>query len=124
MKTIMIFLILTVASLSQTNVRGWYRNGQVWIVWQETGVRPQTYAIYSSPNLFTNTNQAILIGRLFFEEWSGFDLKNNANDSTVRYRVPLPGSGFDTLESNEGLFVETVVATGTRYYAVIKYGDT
>jgi len=124
MKTIMIFLILTVASLSQTNVRGWYRNGQVWIVWQETGVRPQTYAIYSSPNLFTNTNQATLIGRLFFEEWSGFDLKNNANDSTVRYRVPLPGSGFDTLESNEGLFVETVVATGTRYYAVIKYGDT
>ncbi len=46
------FIATLNSSHTQTNVRGWYANGQVWIVWQNTAPAPETYAIYASPNPF------------------------------------------------------------------------
>ena len=128
MKNIVLICVcsITVIFLShaQTNVRGAYNNGQVWIVWKTTPPEPETYAIYSSSTSFTTTNQATLIGRLFWQEWSGYDLKHNANDTSATFKIPVPPGTIDTLDSDEGLFVETVTSTGSKYYAVVKYGDT
>ncbi len=109
---------------AQTNIRGWYANGQVWIVWQNTLPTPQTYAIYASPNPFTNTSQATLVGRLFIQEWTAGAFRTQGGNLNVNYRIPDGSSGFDTLTTNEGLFVETVLQTGAKYYGVVKWGNT
>ena len=113
--------LMSSTAFAQTNVRAWYADGQVWIVWQSTPPTPETYAIYASPTIFNNTSNATLIGRLFQAEWLGLRLKINTQDSTATYRVPT-ATGYYRLAQNEGLFAETVTQSDAKYYAVVKWG--
>ncbi len=114
-------LVLSSTLLAQTNVRGWYADGQVWILWDLDNSPPETYAIYSSTNPFTDTNQAQLIGRLYEEEWLPFAMRTQLS-SNATYVIPDGRGGRFTLPPNTGLFVETAHANGAKYYAVVKWG--
>jgi hypothetical protein len=122
--SLLLLCITTTNTFSQTNIRGWYRNGQVWVVWENTLPTPTTYAIYASLNPFTNTSQATLVGRLFVQEWTAGAFRAQGGNPNVSYRIPDGSGGFDTLTTNEGLFVETVLQTGAKYYGVVKWGST
>jgi hypothetical protein len=116
-------LLLNSAIFAQTNVRGWYAEGQVWIQWDLDNSPPETYAIYSSTNPFTNTAQAQLIGRLYEEEWTPYALRTQIL-ATANYVIPNNSGGRFTLPANTGLFVETAHENGAKYYAVVKWGNT
>ena len=117
-------MVLSQAVYAQTNIRGWYADGQVWMVWQTSAPEPETYAIYSSTASFSDVTQAALTGRLFREEWTPGALRQQTGDPTLTYRIPDGTGGLYLLAPNEGLFVETVHETGSTYYAVVKWGET
>ena len=108
----------------QANVRGWYADGQVWIIWDLDNDPPETYGIYSSPTPFTNINQAQLIGRLYQEEWLPYALRTQLGPLTATFVIPDGQGGRVALPQNVGLFVETVHESGSKYYAVVKWGQT
>jgi len=125
MRHLIALFLLTICTFgnAQTNVRGWYADGQVWIMWDLDNSPPETYGIYSSTSPFTNTSQAQLMGRLFEEEWEPFALRTQINPN-ASYVVPNGNGGRFTLLANTGLFVETVHANGAKHYAVVKWGNT
>lgn len=43
-------LLLAMVAFAQTNVRAWYAQGQVWIIWQTQQPYPQTFGIYKKAN--------------------------------------------------------------------------
>ena len=99
-------ICLPLAIFAQTDVRGWYADGQVWIVWKETPPLTATYAVYARSTPFTNVGDAALIGRLFPQEWKPGALRQQI-DSSATYRVPDGQGGVYQLAANEGLFVYT-----------------
>ncbi len=135
---------------AQSNVRAHYANGQVWVVWDvhdavvtncvptltsalSNGVPvvvsnclPATYAIHWSENPVTNTANATLVGRLFEAEWSAEILRNNVKSSfgaaPTGFRIPDGAGGYRTLETNEGVFVQTVRSDFAGHYAVRPFG--
>lgn len=56
-------VLISSTTFAQANVRGWYADGQVWILWDLDNSPPETHGIYSSAPSFTNINQAQLTGR-------------------------------------------------------------
>ena len=117
------FSFFSYSCISQSNVRAWYADGQVFVVWvYETPVE-ETYAIYTSPDTFTNTSGATLVGRPFYLEYIGYGLKENLMDSTATYKIPNGTGGKYQLTLNEGLFVFTPHQTGSLYFAVTKWGE-
>lgn len=117
-------MVLSQAVYAQTNIRGWYADGQVWIVWETAAPGPETYALYSSTASFSDVAQATLTGRLFREEWKPGALRQQTGDPTLPYHIPDGTGGIYQLAPNEGLFVETVHETDSAYYAVVKWGET
>ncbi len=117
-------LILTQTSTqAQTNVRAWYADGQVWVVWTTTMPLPETYAIYTSSTAFSNTAEATLIGRPFYLEYMPATLRNQVDDAQT-YRIPDGMGGIYELAENEGLFVATPHESGAQFFAVTKWEDT
>jgi hypothetical protein len=123
MKKILFLLLFPLSLFSQTNVRAWYAKGQVWVVWEVSNPLPETYAIYAKPTAFSNTANAVLLGRPFREEYLPGALREQL-DSTLNYRVPNGQGGIYQLKSNEGLFVATPHQTGAIWVAVVKAGET
>ncbi|MCB0856116.1 MAG: hypothetical protein KDD63_28045, partial [Bacteroidetes bacterium] len=117
-----LILLLTFYGYSQTDVRAWYADGQVFIVWKIEAPIEQTYAIYAAPSSFTNTSNATIIGRPFSLEYLGYGLKDNLNDTSATYKIPNGQGGTYQLAINEGLFVFTPHQSGSLYYAVTKWG--
>ncbi len=119
-----LWLVLTSSAvIAQTNVRGWYAEGQVWIMWDIDNNPPETYGIYSSANPFTNTSQAQLVGRLYEEEWTPSEMRKQVS-ANANFVIPDGSGGRFTVSRDAGLFVETVHETGAKYYAVVKWGNT
>ena len=117
-------LLLAMVAFAQTNVRAWYAQGQVWIIWQTQQPYPQTFGIYKKAQPFTNTTQATVIGRPFaYEYFPGAFISQTGNPG-FRYKVPQPDGSLYTLAEGEALFVETVMSGGSAYYAVAKWGAT
>jgi len=114
----------TLPILSQTNVRAWYAQGQVWVVWETPVPGPDTYGIYKKTTAFTNTNQANLIGRPFQFEYLPGTYYQQTGDPNFTYRIPKPDGTVYQLAPGEGLFVETVLNTGSAFYAVVAWGQT
>jgi hypothetical protein len=114
------FFLSAASALSQSNVRGWYADGQVFIVWTYDIPFEETYTIYASPNPFTNTSEAALIGRPFLFEYAGYGLKDNLMDTTATFKIPDGTGNKYQLALNEGLFVFTPHQTGSLYFAVTK----
>jgi hypothetical protein len=137
---------------AQTSVRAHYANGQVWVTWDvqdavltncvptltpalSNGVPvvvsnclPATYAIYWSGNPVTNTTTALLVGRLFRQEWSASILRNDVQASfssaPTGFRIPDGAGGYRVLATNEGVFVHTVRSNFAGHYAVRPFGAT
>src|SRR5262245_4142097 len=67
--------VLPMAALAQPfNVRAWYAEGQVFVVWQmpaPPGAPTDTVEIYASPAVQATTANMQLVGRLFFPEYTG-----------------------------------------------------
>ena len=119
-----LILLLTFYGYSQTDVRAWYADGQVFIVWKIEAPIEQTYAIYAAPSSFTNTSNATIIGRPFSLEYLGYGLKDNLNDTSATYKIPNGQGGTYQLAINEGLFVFTPHQSGSLYFAVTKWGTS
>ncbi len=119
------FLFSFCCANAQTNVRAWYADGQVWVVWEVELPLPQTYSIYGKPTPFTSTNDAIPLGRPFLFEYGAALLKEQV-DSLATYRIPAEGGqgGTYQLALNEGLFVVTPHQAGALYIAVVAEGET
>lgn len=125
MKNLLAFclLLLSLKSWTQTNVRAWYADGQVWVVWETGTPLPETYAVYAKPIAFTNTTDAVLVGRLFKDEYFPAALREQV-DSSANYRIPDGSGGIYELDDNEALFVATPHQAGALYFAVIAWGQT
>lgn len=108
---------------SQSNVRAWYADGQVFVVWALAQDTIETYGIYASPTAFTNTDDAALVGRPFVWEYIGHALKDNLDDLTATFRIPDGRGGSENLKPNEGLFVFTPHQSDSLYFAVTKWGE-
>ncbi len=119
-----ILLLHGIHCFSQSNVRAWYADGQVFVVWKISLPIEETYAIYASPSPFSNTANAILVGRPFALEYLGFSLKDNLQDTDATYRIPGEQGGFYQLGLDEGLFVFTPHQSGSLYFAVTKWGNS
>lgn len=118
-----LFIVLSYPCFSQANVRAWYADGQVFVVWTYDVPIEETYAIYTSPDPFTSTADATLIGRPFYFEYLGYGLKDNLMDTNATYRIPDGSGGKYQLNLNEALFVHTPHQNGTQYFAVTKWGS-
>ncbi|HFA48451.1 MAG TPA: T9SS type A sorting domain-containing protein [Bacteroidetes bacterium] len=122
--TLLFLLALAFTKLSaQTNVRAWYADGQVWVIWETAPPFPETYAIYASPNPFSNTDDALLIGRLFPFEYLPLTLKEQV-DTAATFRIPDGMGGTYQLAGNEALFVGTPHESDELYFAVAEWGET
>ncbi len=126
MKNLLFPLILTLtcsAGFSQTNVRAWYADGQVWVVWEVSLPLPETYAVYAKPTPFSNAADATLIGRLFAWEYGGGALKEQV-DPSATFRIPDGQGGEYHLAANEALFVATPHQAGALWIGVVPWGET
>ena len=118
------FLFFASALFAQTNVRAWYAQGQVWVVWQAEQPFPETFGIFKKSTAFSNTAQATPIGRLFHYEYLPGVFWQQTGDTLFTYRIPKPDGTTYQLLPGEGLFVETVTTTGSAFYGVVKWGQT
>lgn len=125
MKNILLLCLLLQPFINhaQQNIRAWYADGQVWVIWKATLPLPETYAIYAKPTAFTNTSSAILVGRLFKEEYGPGALREQV-DSSATYRIPNGSGGIYSLADDEALFVATPHQTGSLFFAVVAWGET
>ncbi len=121
---LLVMLVCASPSLAQTGVQAHYADGQVWVRWIEDASPPETYAIYSRNAPFTRVADAVLLGRLFREEWLPLTLQSQAVSPPPGWVIPDATGGRDTLASNQGLFVGTPLQAGNRWFAVVRYGDT
>lgn len=122
--TLTLCLLLTCFTLSaQTNVRAWYADGQVWVVWKAEFPLPDWYSVYAKPSAFSNTTEALRIGKLYKFEYSCAALKEQlALGATAR--IPTPGGGVYQLDTLEALFVFTPHQAGALFFAVAADDDT
>lgn len=114
------------AALAQPfNVRAWYAQGQVFVVWQfpaPPAVPTDTVEIYASPAAQANTAFMQRVGRLFFPEYTGARLGELLAGS--RLLVPTPAGGTYRLAADEGVFAFTPHAAGNQFFAVVDTGAT
>ena len=52
----LLFIDVKTDLAAQTQIKAWYAQGQVWIVWEIKDSLPETFAIYASPSTFSNIN--------------------------------------------------------------------
>ncbi|MBL7781386.1 MAG: hypothetical protein JNM22_09235 [Saprospiraceae bacterium] len=123
-KCILLPFLLAIHSLlfAQSNVRAWYADGQVWVVWEATNPLPETFAVYAKPVSFNNTSNATLVGRLFKEEYGPAALREQV-DTAATYRIPNGNGGVYQLAGNEALFVATPHQAGSLFFAVVAWGE-
>ncbi|MBL7793201.1 MAG: T9SS type A sorting domain-containing protein [Saprospiraceae bacterium] len=124
-KLLLPFLLLFTSQLfSQTNVRAWYAEGQVWVVWEAEFPLPDWYAVYAKPTAFTSTTEATRVGKLHKFEYSCIALKEQV-DTLATPRIPSPtGVGIYQLQLNEALFVFTPHQPGALFFAVVADDET
>jgi len=114
-----ILLVISSPLFAQTNVRAWYAQGQVWVVWESDSPLPDWYAVYAKSSAFSSTNEATFVGRLHKLEYVCAALKEQI-DTSFTPRIPSPtGIGKYQLTENEGLFVFTPHQAGSLFFAVV-----
>ncbi|MFN0213942.1 MAG: hypothetical protein ACKVT2_06770, partial [Saprospiraceae bacterium] len=126
MKKQLIPLILLLSHFinAQTNVRAWYADGQVWVVWESALPLPDWYEIYAKPTAFSSTTDAVRVGKSHFLESACAALKEQV-DVAQTPRIPSPtGIGKYQLALNEALFVFTPHQMGALFFAVVADGNT
>ena len=126
MKNLICFslLLFPIWLQSQSNLRAWYADGQVWIVWNTQYPYPQTYAVYKSDQPFSQADQATIIGRPFNYEYLPGTFALQTGNPDFRYKVPQPNGSIYELGEDEALFVATTEQTESAYYGVAEWGNT
>jgi pimeloyl-ACP methyl ester carboxylesterase len=107
-----------------TNVRAWYAQGQVFVVWERPAppVNPtDTVEIYASAAAQISIANMTRVGKMFFPEYTGARLKALGPAATLR--VPTPAGGTYQLLANEGAFAFTPRAAGNLFFAVVDTGS-
>lgn len=120
-------LVLAPALSAQSNVQAVYRDGQVFVTFDEGVNPPMTCQVFVSSAPFVLTSQGTAVGRPFRDEWRGKLLRDGAREMLghdVTWRVPATGGGYRNLAATEGVFVNTVRNSGIHYYAVVPVGAT
>src|SRR5262245_6322415 len=124
--TLLALTTLSEASHAQPfNVRAWYAEGQVFIVWQfpaPPAAPTDTVQIYASPAAQVSTLNMSPLGQLFYPEYTGGRLHEMLPGS--RILVPTPGGGTYRLAVDEGVFVHTPHQAGNLFFAVLDAGNT
>lgn len=116
-------LSAAVAHAQPFNVRAWYAQGQVFVVWRfpvPPVVLTNTVEIYASPAAQANTANMTRAGRMFFPEYTGSRLAQL--QPAARLLVPAPGGATYRLALDEGCFVYTPHAAGNLFFAVVDTG--
>ena len=117
-------LLIPFFAQSQTNVRAWYADGQVWVVWDAEFPLPDWYEIYAKPTAFNSVTNATRVGKIHKFEYGCVALKEQV-DTSLTPRIPVPaGIGKYQLAANEGLFVFTPHQAGALFFAVVADGET
>ncbi|MGB5025597.1 MAG: hypothetical protein WBO44_09620, partial [Saprospiraceae bacterium] len=119
----LVFMACINSVFSQSDIRAWYAQGQVWIIWKTSQPFPETYAIYKSSQAFTNSNQATPIGRLFAFEYLAGQFISYSGNASLNYRIPRPDGSIYELQAGEGLFVETTSSNDSAFYGVVEWGN-
>ncbi|MBK9731527.1 MAG: T9SS type A sorting domain-containing protein [Chitinophagaceae bacterium] len=103
--------------LSVTNLSGFYRNGQVFLTWQNIEDSLVYYKVYRSNLPITNTDQLAACEYLgWTNSESSKDHNLSKHDGIVHFLVIDSGSA--PLTKSTGLFVATTLLDGNYYYAV------
>ena len=117
-------LVLTGAAAAQpTNVRAWYAQGQVFVVWEFPAPpvnQTDTVEIYISAAAQVSVANMTRTGKLFFPEYTGSRLQ--ALQPNARLQVPTPAGGTYRLGVNEGVFAYTPRQAGFGFFAVVDTG--
>ncbi|HYV95451.1 MAG TPA: MopE-related protein [Chitinophagales bacterium] len=114
--------ILAIVSLyahaaTVTNLSGSYKQGQVFLTWENTGYTNAFYKVYRSTVPITSGSQLSSCEYLgYTDSHSSQDWNLSRQDSVTRYlRIDSAGT---PLSSTTGLFVATTLVNGDYYYAV------
>jgi hypothetical protein len=112
------------ASAQPFDVRTWYAQGQVFVVWKFPGAPApaSTVEIYAAPAAVANTAFMTRIGRMFPAEYTGSRLRELQPAAAMV--VPAPGGATYTLAANEGSFAFTPRAAGNLFFAVVDTGSS
>ncbi len=115
--------LLATSTAAQTNLTGWHRDGQTWLIWDDNQVfsGTESVSIYrAAAPIVTLADLAAAerIGRLYPQDWRANRLNNSLPGG--RWTVPDAAGAPRTLTASEGLFVHTPRAAGSFYYAAVK----
>lgn len=122
---IVLLVCSTRASGQPSNVRAWYAQGQVFVVWEfpaPPAAPTDTVEIYASVAAQPDVSLMTRVGRLFHPEYTGLRLQ--ALVPVARLGVPTPGGGVYRLAANEGVFAYTPRAAGALFFAVVDTGSS
>jgi hypothetical protein len=120
----LVLAVGTCASAQPTNVRAWYAEGQVFVVWERPAppaLPTDTVEVFASAAAQATTAGMTRVGRLFFPEYTGARLQ--ALVPGARLLVPTPGGGTYRLTGNEGAFAYTPRSAGNLFFAVVDSGS-
>ena len=112
------------AAAQPVNVRTWYAQGQVFVVWQLVAppVNPtDTIEIFASAGAQATTANMTRIGRVFYPEYTGGRLQ--ALTPNARLQIPTPAGGTYRLAADEGVFAFTPRAAGNLFFAAVETGS-
>src|SRR5688572_15778855 len=115
-------LFSTITLHAQTNVRAWYADGQVWVVWNIQLPIPETVNIYAAEESFSFVTSASRVGKPFHLDYLPSALKEQV-DTSATFRIPDGQGGTYQLGFSEGLFVYTPHESGSLFFAVAVDGD-
>ncbi|MDX2132892.1 MAG: immunoglobulin domain-containing protein [Planctomycetota bacterium] len=107
------------------NVRSWYAEGQVFVVWQFTAppaAPTDTVEVYASVAAQVNVANMDRVGRLFYPEYTGARLTEL--NPAARLLLPTPAGGTYRLAPDEGAFAYTPRSSGNLFFAVVDTGST
>lgn len=106
-----------------TNVRSWYAQGQVFVVWERPAppaLATDTVEVYASAAAQGNVANMQRVGKLFFPEYTGARLQQL--QPAARLLIPTPAGGTYRLNPNEGAFALTPRSAGNLFFAVVDTG--
>jgi len=106
------------------NVRSWYADGQVFVVWQfpaPPAAPTDTIEVYASAAAEASVNNMQRVGRLFYPEYTGARLQ--ALVPAARLQIPTPAGGTYRLAADEGVFAFTPRQAGNLFFAVVDTGS-
>jgi hypothetical protein len=121
MKKILLIILVSMQYVVQaatiTELEGFYRNGQVFLTWQNVSELNAFYKVYRSTAPITSGTQLSNCEYLgYTDTYSAKDWNLSRQDNAIRY-LRIDSAGIP-LSTSTGLFVATTLQNGNYYYAI------